>query len=63
MQLDPLLTVEQAATATGLKPPTIRKKIYAREIAYVKLGRAVRVPTSEIAKLIRENTIPARGAR
>jgi excisionase family DNA binding protein len=59
-QLEGLLTVEQSAKATGLKEPTIRKKIYAREIAHVKLGRAVRVPVSEILRLIQENTVPAR---
>jgi predicted DNA-binding transcriptional regulator AlpA len=29
-----------------------------RKIAYVKLGRAVRIPQAEIDRLIRQNTVP-----
>lgn len=61
--MNELLNVEQAAQMTGLKPPTIRLKLYRREIAYVKLGRAVRIPRSEIDRIIRDNTIPRREAR
>lgn len=55
-----LLTVPQAAERLGMKVPTIRLWIAKRKLAHVKLSRSVRVPESEIDRLIRENLIPAR---
>jgi excisionase family DNA binding protein len=37
-----LLTVEQFADAVGLKPATVRQKIWRREIEFVRIGRAIR---------------------
>jgi excisionase family DNA binding protein len=54
-----LLTLEQAAERLGLKPVTVRMWASARKIARVKLGRAVRIPESEIAKIIERGLIPA----
>jgi excisionase family DNA binding protein len=53
-----LLTILEACNRTGLKEPTIRLKVYRRELEHVKLGRAVRIPEEEIDRLIRENTVP-----
>jgi len=54
-----LLTLEQAAERLGLKPVTVRMWASARKISRVKLGRAVRIPESEIAKIIERGLIPA----
>ncbi len=54
-----LLTIEEAARALGLKPVTVRMWASARKIGRVKLGRAVRIPASEIERLIERNLIPA----
>jgi excisionase family DNA binding protein len=54
-----LLTIPEAAEALSLKPKTVRAWIGARRIGCVRLGGAVRVPASEIARLIDEGTIPA----
>jgi excisionase family DNA binding protein len=54
-----LLTLEQAAERLGLKPVTLRMWASARKIARVKIGRAVRVPESEIARIIERGLIPA----
>jgi excisionase family DNA binding protein len=54
-----LLTLEQAAERLGLKPVTLRMWASARKIARVKLGRAVRIPESEIAKIVERGLIPA----
>ena len=48
----PLLSVNEVAAHTGWRPCTVRKKILRREIAYVKLGRSVRIPESEVQRLI-----------
>ena len=58
-----MLTVAEAAERLGLKEVTIRKKLAAREITKVRLGRAIRIPASEISRIIRENTIPRREAQ
>jgi excisionase family DNA binding protein len=54
-----LLTVEQAATGLNVSVHTIRAWIARRKLAVVRLGRAVRVPSTEISKLIERGTIPA----
>jgi excisionase family DNA binding protein len=54
-----LLTLEQAAERLGLKVVTVRMWASARKIARVKLGRAVRIPETEITKIIERGLIPA----
>ena len=54
-----LLTVAEVATRLGLKPATIRRRILERRIAYVKLGRAVRIPTEAVEALIAASYRPA----
>ena len=54
-----LLTVPEVATRLGLKPATIRRRILERRIAYVKLGRAVRIPIEAVEALIAASYRPA----
>jgi excisionase family DNA binding protein len=54
-----LLTLEQAAERLGMKVVTVRMWASRRKIARVKIGRSVRIPESEITKLIECSTIPA----
>ena len=57
-----LLTVDEAAAALTLKPKTIRAWIASRRISYVRLGgRAIRIPITEINRLIEEGMVPASG--
>lgn len=57
-----LLTVEQTAEALALKPATIRDWILKRRLATVRPGgRAVRVPLTEVDRIIAEGTTPAKG--
>jgi excisionase family DNA binding protein len=44
----------------GLKEATIRVWIARRKLAFVKLGRSVRVPSEAIEEMIVANTVPAR---
>lgn len=55
----PLLTVMQFAERTGWKVSTVRKKILCREIAYVKLGRSIRIQESVLDALIESGFRPA----
>jgi excisionase family DNA binding protein len=54
-----LLTVAEVAARTGWKACTVRKKILRRELGYVKLGRSVRIPESELERLIMNGFKPA----
>jgi len=47
-----LLTVAEAADHLGLKEATIRRRILERRIAYVKIGRAVRIPVDAVNELV-----------
>lgn len=55
----PPRTIAEAATELGLSVHTIRNWVAARRIAHIRLGRAIRIPASEISRLIEENTVPA----
>jgi excisionase family DNA binding protein len=54
-----LMTVEQFAEAVGLKPATVRQKIWRREIEFVRIGRAIRFRQETAEKLIEHGTVPA----
>ena len=49
-----LLTVRQVAEWLALKESTIRRRILDRRVAYVKNGRAVRIPVEVVERLIAE---------
>ena len=52
-------TVTEAAEELGLSVHTIRAWVAARRIAHIRLGRAIRIPASEIRRVIQKNTVPA----
>ena len=58
-----LMTVQEAASALGLKVATIRAWLAQRKLPRVNCGRAVRVPAKAVADFIESNTIPAREDR
>jgi excisionase family DNA binding protein len=49
-----LLTVHEAEQRTGRKVSTWRKYILLRKIAYVKIGRSVRIPEEVIEAIIKK---------
>jgi len=59
-----LLRVDDFAARLNIKPSTARAWLLRRRIAKVRLGsRAVRIPASEVSRLIAEGLIPARERR
>jgi len=54
-----MLSISEVAGRLGLAPVTVRAWAAARRIASVKLGRARRIPESEVSRLLQENLIPA----
>ncbi len=54
-----LLNVEEFAALTGMKPSTVRQKVWRREIEYIKIGRSVRFKSETAERLIERGTVPA----
>jgi excisionase family DNA binding protein len=52
-------TIEEAAQELGLSKHTLYTWIAHRRIGYVRLGRAVRIPRAEIARLLDGGSVPA----
>jgi excisionase family DNA binding protein len=63
MPVQKLLKVPEAAGMLALSQKTIWQWIGNRRIGVVRLGRAVRVPLSEIERLLEEGETPARRMR
>jgi excisionase family DNA binding protein len=64
MTTQQLLTVKDVAQRLALKEATIRAWLLGRRIASVRVGRrAVRIPSSEIDRIVREGFVPARELR
>jgi excisionase family DNA binding protein len=54
-----LLTVREVAGFLRLRPVTVYQWIWKKRIRYVKVGRTVRIPQSEVERLT-SNVIPAK---
>ncbi|SDT77218.1 DNA binding domain-containing protein, excisionase family [Streptomyces sp. TLI_053] len=54
---DPLLTIAQAAELLGTTERFPRRLIAERRIAFVKVGRHVRIPASAVAGYIAARTV------
>ena len=58
-----LLRIPEAAQRLGLKPSTLRAWLLRQRIGCCRIGRAVRIPPSEIERVIKESYVPARDCR
>ena len=58
-----LLSVPQVAERLGVTRACIRRWILVRKVTTVKLGRLIRVPASEVERLVSSGLRPARPAR
>jgi len=54
------LTVKEVAVIFGVAEGTVRLWIGRRDIAVIRLGRSVRIPKTEINRVMSENTVPVR---
>lgn len=55
--VETLHTVPEAAERLALKERTVRRWILLRKIDYIKVGGAVRIPASEIKRIIQEGRV------
>ena len=58
-----LLPLSVFSERVGMSIPWTRKKVHARELGFVKIGRRVLIPESELMRIIGEGFIPAKGER
>jgi excisionase family DNA binding protein len=58
-QTSDLLTVEEFAAALRVKPSCIRRWAREAKVTVVHVGRLVRIPASEIERIISAGTRPA----
>jgi excisionase family DNA binding protein len=57
-----LLSVPEFAAVLGVTPSCIRAWVHKRRVRYHKIGRLVRLPQSELDRLLTESAVPARSA-
>jgi excisionase family DNA binding protein len=55
--MDRLLTVEQAAERLGTSARFVRRLVFERRVAYVKLGRHVRIAAGDLDAFIRAGRV------
>ena len=53
-----LLPIPEAAERLGLKKRTMQRWVFLRRVTYIKVGGVVRIPETEIDRIIREGTMP-----
>jgi excisionase family DNA binding protein len=59
----PPLTVQQAARELALSVYTLRAWIASRRVAYIRLGRTIRIPHEEVDRLLDAGFVPAERRR
>ena len=62
-QRERLLSIPQFSEALGLTIAGTRRWLLERRVAHVKVGRLVRIPESELDRIIAEGMCPAREVR
>ena len=55
--MNTLLTIEQAADRLGTSVRFVRRLVFERRIAYVKLGRLVRIAAGDLDAFIRAGRV------
>jgi excisionase family DNA binding protein len=58
-----LTSVNQFAEALGVTQACVRRWLLERRITFTKIGRLVRIPSSEVDRLIAEGLRPAKPRR
>jgi len=56
-----LLDTTEAASALGIGRRTLQEKVQTREIACIKIGRAIRFHPNDLADFIERNLVKAQG--
>ena len=63
MQSEQLLRIPEVAEQLSLRPVTIRAWLARRKLSFVRVGRSIRIPRSEVDRVLTEGTVPRREPR
>lgn len=55
-----LLPIKSAAERLGLSVSAVRSWVLRRKISYHKVGGAVRIPASEVERILKDGYVPAK---
>ncbi|MGH9405261.1 MAG: helix-turn-helix domain-containing protein [Terriglobia bacterium] len=58
-ELRKLLKVEEFAAELNVRPSTVRRWVLLHKVLVIKISRAVRIPRTEVDRLISEGSRPA----
>jgi len=58
----PLLSIPEFASALRVTPACARRWQALRKISYTKVGRLVRIPSTEVDRIIKQGMVPAKQA-
>jgi excisionase family DNA binding protein len=56
-----LLTIQEFASPLKVKPACVRRWILEGKVTIVKVGRLIRIPASEVDRIIAQGTRTAKG--
>ncbi len=56
MKLEDLLTIQEIASKLGISSLTVRRRLRAKQISLVRVGRLLRVPSKDAASLFHKET-------
>lgn len=57
--MDENLKIREAAARLGLSEWTVRAWLREKRLGYIRLGRAIRIPASEVARVIAAGSVRA----
>jgi excisionase family DNA binding protein len=55
---DTPMTVKEVAARLGISAYTVRTWLGQRRLGFIRLGRAIRVPPSEVKRVLHEGLVP-----
>ena len=56
--MERLYSLAEAANLLGFKIKTIQRWVDFRKVGYVRIGGVIRIPASELTRIVAEGTVP-----
>jgi excisionase family DNA binding protein len=54
-----MLNLRQFSAALGMSHEWARKQLASRKVSFAKIGKSIRIPSTEVDRFIEENFVPA----
>jgi excisionase family DNA binding protein len=56
------ITIDEMAQQLRVRPRTVRRWVTLRQVEFVKAGRGIRIPQTEVHRIVQEGTVPRTGS-